>query len=863
MSKNHKYIIIFFAFITSVFIIAGCADNDFIRDGWRDSSSPLRFRLAIADMADVSVATRGISDSALATLHIAVFASDADDAVMVSDLYEVEDWTLDSDGIITFDITLDENVTDRKNLCFEVLANADGDILPSLAKGVTTRGALRSMEGRLAGSVGSVLAMSGFCRYTDLFGQDGKYIINMRRNVAAVEVSMHGEEEDTPLNFTVYGTPDALSPVAGAEALCAPASKAVEGVATAVANGSTTYIAPLANTSRDNPFARDAKPFIVIETPYNGVTYWYRLSFTALDDESRPVALDVLPNHKYRFLIRSVTAPGYDSAEKAAAGAPSADVDYIIYDIQPQIFNMASDGVAELGASRNILDTLGDVCEKEFQVKCFPAPASADELSFTSAAGWISVDPVPVTALAIEDYTGQAGMLYTFRARLDKNTRRVTRHGRIDIIWNGLDVFVDVEQQRSFIADRHTAVTLDIREADGSLCRRITDYWTFLNGEGTILDPGTPGRSLTAPILYGISAEVNGGAIRTHGLHFPVMNGGRHYEYSIIPDFSAAGGAAYYRIGLSEGCRFASNIEIPSGNIPLGNPATVKFHNDSFDIAMEEGAITIFAYNAAGEEIDGYTLDVYHLGFFDWSDYPDYRSDRTNRPQIEQAWYYYEVIEFATPDGSTYWLDRNLGARSNGFDIIGSDGNTIFAAEDSYPFLGGDGSAAGGIYKRVAAESNTYGDPSRIDSFGPAGYCIPTMSKYNELRDSHSFITSRSYSPAMTTYYTAYYQTPSGRRVYFPKAGQYQDNVLASEGNMGYYWTLTAATGFEKDEIGKWLSTLVISGNSTYFSQARLINPESGMSVRLVNRTDEEETYHQTVWTGMGAPHVFLNRGNV
>ncbi|MDE5772867.1 MAG: hypothetical protein K2H86_00230 [Muribaculaceae bacterium] len=811
-----------------------------------------------------SLHTRGdVDDMAVNSLTVLTFNGTDSNSLMVQSPYQVTDWdkNVKSDNTIELDfmMQLDSSLSDRSNLSFLIFANLPSEITQNLLVNETKRVDIDNIALDISQSADGQIVMCGETTYIALFAPSGDtaHKVIMKRNVCAIEAYM--QNESNPMKVVLYGAPSSVSITSGLSDT-PPLPVNNEDASEGVEDGNRIYAAPVKHNSVSDPYSLSALPFIITQAQYEGTTYFYKLSFATLDNDNNPVGLDLSANHLYKYLISEVNVPGYTSSEEAAQGIPSSvsDVKYTILDLQPAIYNMASDGFTELGITNMVVDPLGDPCEKEFYVKCFPAITDASQLSFTYNAEWVSVMDEPIEITEVEDTSGQKASLLKYKAMLDRNPFSEIREATIQVHWRGLTTDILVRQELNFTADKHTDIVLEIREKDGTLYRRINNYWSFLNGEGTTTDPGIKGSTVNAPILYGTTSEVNGGNVRTHGLHFPVLNGGRSYNYTISPDFGPESGAVKYKAFLKRNFGFTGSLSLDNSEKNLGESVSITMTGDNDIVGIAESTLVLMSYDENGTAVDMLSLDLYHCGIFDWSDYPQYRCDRTNDPKIEEAWYYYEVVPFLEGNEIVYWLDRNVGSRSRGFDIVDGAGLTIFDDEPSYPFLNGDGSARGGIYHEIATPSTTYDDPVMKNDFGPPGYKIPSESLFNDLRNSSNFITHRTFSPSGISYYTAYLLTQEGERIYFPKNCQLQNHVITSESRSGHYWTSTPAYGFEKDEIGKWLTIFILSGNSSSMSRARLVNPENAMSARLVNEAANSTEYYQTFLKVKGATHVFL-----
>lgn len=111
------------------------------------------------------------------------------------------------------------------------------------------------------------------------------------------------------------------------------------------------------------------------------------------------------------------------------------------------------------------------------------------------------------------------------------------------------------------------------------------------------------------------------------------------------------------------------------------------------------------------------------------------------------------------------------------------------------------------------------------------------------------------------------------KTVYFPKCLYYGvNNELLGESRAGYYWTKTASTGTEKEEIGAWLKCLMISGTATSYINGEVVCPNVNkipdgvraaskgyaMNVRCVNKTSKTDEVSKVNFFVEGATHVYL-----
>ncbi|MDE6065796.1 MAG: hypothetical protein K2G27_03140, partial [Duncaniella sp.] len=398
----------------------------------------------------------------------------------------------------------------------------------------------------------------------------------------------------------------------------------------------------------------------------------------------------------------------------------------------------------------------------------------------------------------------------------------------IAVKWMGLERIVPVELNLPFNGSRLSSASLTINYNGGT---KFDDYWAFLSSTDN-------GNVAGSPLLWGVQEDENNGKVRNQGFHFPVMygEGGNLATYT-------------YNLVFDKDEKFNNIKDVvvncTDNNVTITNNGDNKTftitrnNNDQYKYSV--GKINfLFTFNDGMSEI--YFFDTYHTGFFHKDD-NEYRLDITG---IDPDYYYYEVVPVEVDGKPRYMLDRNLAAKSAQDYIRGVNGDEVK----------GTVKAAGGYYY-VAHQETQYEDPMMYN-VSPPGYSIPNKNEWGSIRTSASFHTE--YDGSL---YPAYYETSVGL-VYFPKAMMYQGGNLTGEGRSGYYWTSTASTATEKDEIGKWLNMLVMAGSTTTYYNGHVYDPNNrdltyGCSVRCINRSNEAEGLaKRTHFMVAGATHVYM-----
>lgn len=640
-------------------------------------------------------------------------------------------------------------------------------------------------------------------------------------------------------------------------------------------NPTTDFLLYTYPRRNDNP----ENPFIIVGGKYAGNDAYYRLDLYKEDK-----ALDINPNYWYEIHISSVTGPGYPSAEEAAKH-PSANMSVTIHDHAPEVFDIAFDDTHELGVTDVITYSANEGGKAILTVKYYTKNTAEMDTPpvLTCDEDWLSIGEPDI--LVTGDGTETHGKIAQYPVTFKATDQLGSLDALIKTTWQGLSRTTQVNWTRVFDDNAISTAVLTIHPTDGSGDKVITDYWTFLSGKGDA--PGDAGK---APRLYGIQPEKMGGKVRSEGFHFPVMYGERgktdearwSYSYKVtmtnienakydcscqITGDAAVKGSVVFTEIKNE-THYTFTLTRP-GNTSKNDGSDPKNGND---YTYGTGKLILTVKPKGSKETvrvaSRYEFDLYHTGFFHY----DTGNHRTGNH--DNGYYYYEVLPV---DGATartrYILDRNLGAKAAGMYIQTLEGTSHVPANEGWPFSCGNESA-GGYYKVAYDEGTTsYNDPVMFDDDAtksnvcPPGYRVPKQRMWDAIRNSKKFI-SRQSTAGATSYFTSYYETevtdngsPVTERIYFPKSRFLDGSSQSGDANSGYYWTQTAAVGTEKDEIGRWLKSLQLSGAATSYINGQVEN--YSMSVRCINSVDDPETYNVTSFNVKGATHVFLYKGEV
>ena len=609
---------------------------------------------------------------------------------------------------------------------------------------------------------------------------------------------------------------------------------------------------------------------LVVGGKYKGIDAYYRIDLKDRDTGNR---LDINPNHWYEVEIKSVNSQGYPTADEAARH-PS-DIEVEIKDHAPTVLDMAFDGIRELGVTDSIIKKEG-TNTYPLTVKYYSA--IAEEMNtvptIKSDVNWITIS---ATGTPQPDDNGGKVVNYDVEFTTnDKDLGLGTLEGAITVTWQGLERKTAVEWVRAFDGTEIcSTTTLTITPTDGTGNKVITDYWAFLSGTGT--ESTAAGGS---PKLFGVQPDDMGGKVRNAGFHFPVMYGKDRkpwtYTYEVVTKIVNADYTVTETISdpLKNHVTCTGNSNGTYYSFKLEWTGTQDY---SYLIGQLTLNITPTTVREGTRMPSSYEFALYHTGFFhyDTGKGTEYLNDSETPTQItyyvgshDDGYYYYEVLPVAGTAGSTattrYILDRNLGAKAAGMYIETADG-TSHVNSGVWPFNRGKDSAGG--YYKVAYKGANYAGPKMYDNVCPPGYRVPQQRMWDAIRNSSKFTTAQ--AQASASYFRAEYKTmleverngvTEKETIYFPKSRYMENGSMTGDANAGYYWSQTEAAGTEKDEIGRWLKSLQITGEVTSYING---NVETyGMSVRPINDIEDEANYNVTSFNVKGATHVFLYTGD-
>lgn len=839
--------------------VASCTDEEIGSRLPRDGELvEMTFILNVAQTKDVALTRAVTSENAVTELTLLVFPSQEGTAEL-EQIQRVSEFT-ETNNSYRFTIQLEASASEKY---IYIVANAN-DKLTGISKGSTKLVDVRAITSNVV-SGETNLVMSGVKQSTipgiGLVVED--FVLN--RNTAKVTVT-NAEGISLRLGeFQLRNGSEAGQILAGADATNAP-----RGTETILQSDPTK---PLYTY----PSSSDSQPFLVVSGTDNGVTSWYRINLKSTEGSY----FSLLPNHHYEVTITKVNGKGYDSADEAAKHDPSG-IEATIFDHQPTVYNMITDGSQELGVSDTIEIGAQAEATAEFSIKYYPG--TPDDLTVevdNASTSWLELDnsndyPKTETLNNTNDGNKETGTLYTYCAKTKiQNLSGDDRYGHILVSAGGLSRVVVVKQTEKFLNDQFGTIKLLVKEYErDEETWKVTntkkldtydDYWDFIRGKET--DPTKK--------LYGINPEDMGGKIRTEGFHAPMSDFLQFVYTFTLPD--ASSDTEYqnvsWKVELAEGYEdkllFWDDTSSPEGSgsttPPSGDALTGQyftFTNNLLDMQKPGTGIVTDAYrygkdafrivltNKSTGRTTTLSYDLYHTGVFDYDDGTG--THQTGTPNT-QGWYYYEVILM----GNNYWLDRNLGAKSSGYYMQDGDGGSLLGDGD-WPL---SDNSAGGLY--CVAGTPTNNEPTIYDDICPKGFRVPYMSEFNALVADPKFRNEYVVNTGVN-YWSSHYLSDKGT-VYFPKNRMYyDDSQTAGDANAGYYWTRTAALGASGEERGYWLQFMKFSGSNASASRYRIFQGSdpskrrNGMSVRCVYASRVVETSYNIEFYVKGYTHVFL-----
>lgn len=866
----------FFTYIFTILLLAACSDDEKYTVEPMGDDDTITFSISIPEPEKVvSRSEKPDVDTERAINDLSVLIYNADGTQLLQSALNVTDFTTPTGDNSTTKITvkLDTDAkaytTDDANIY--IIANA-GAILET--SDISTTDKLKKVTYSTGSFVMSGKTKSKLTSASLLTNKVTLYRTAAKFTIESGDVGAGGSSPATAAsNFVLksvflYNGATAGYVIAGAEKdLYAPSK---EG-STQFKKGSDNLLL-YTYPCKSSESAKNT--CLVVGGKYKGIDAYYRIDLT-VKEGTTVKRLDINPNHWYEVHIKSVNSQGYPTADEAARH-PS-DIEVEIRDHAPTVLDMAFDGIRELGVTDSI--TKGESNTATLTVKYYSA--IAEEMNTVPT---IKSDVNWITSITKDsETTDNGGKVVEYTVTFTDDTAELglaTLEGTITVTWQGLERKTAVEWVRPFDGKEIcSSTTLTITPTDNTGNKVITDYWIFLSGTGT--ETTAAGE---APKLFGAQPDDMGGKVRNAGFHFPVMYGKKNVttggktqarwsytyyvvtkletsKYTITPSLSDnyKDYIKFKREADEDGC-YAFTLT-RDGNA-VGNDGSDGSKENDYNYYIGSLILSIepISQREAPKIAPKYVFDLYHTGFFHY-DTGNHRKD-----SHETGYYYYEVlpVDGATGKRTRYILDRNLGAKAAGMYIQTADGGS-HVSSSKWPFGPGEKSAGG--YYEVADQGPDYTGPKMYDGVCPPGYRVPQQRMWDAIRNSGKFTTAQ--AQASASYFRAEYKTAvdverngvtEKETIYFPKSRYMENGSMTGDANAGYYWSATEAAGTEKDEIGRWLKSLQITGEVTSYINGNV--QTFGMSVRPINDVTDNANYNVISFNVNGATHVFLYTGD-
>lgn len=607
--------------------------------------------------------------------------------------------------------------------------------------------------------------------------------------------------------------------------------------------------------------------YLIIAAQKDDQMNYYRVALKAENSSKVVENINLLANHHYEVEVTSITGDGYETADIAAKHPENVSATVKIHDHVADVYSMVTDGTRELGTAETLNMVQGVNCYMVIK-RYSPTDSEYDselDINIVEGSNWLTYTEVTgdSTEGTITSSGDQDGILTPGNQRKFKLSVKSTasvyndKEATIEVTWMGLKRTVQVYYNADFNVASICTAQLSIKKysnssGTSSTTTNITNYWTFVNGTNS------------SAVLYGTTLEsgtsrvtaMADGKVRNEGLHFPMPYGDYistyPWEYEYVLNFSALSTNGHTIASVTPIIDRTSDSFIRNYVEWYRNTGdattTVRFRMKDggkklYTYAVGSATFTI-KYQEADVDDTEITFDLYHTGFFDYQSNTSYVTDA--------GYYYYEVI---TVNGIS-WLDRNVGAKSNkpyASYSTSTDGGEPLAAGNYYQ-IGTQGTSSSN-YKVVVS-----------DDACPLGYRVPTTTEWNALRLSPQFTSGYFDDTNVTRMLVSYYDTNDETigNLYFPKArynnggsGNYETSPNSGNDAAGYYWTRTTANGLEKDEIGKWLKVLNLSGSSNTYNMGDVSTHR--MSLRCVGKNvTATESSNSIEFNVKGATHVYL-----
>lgn len=631
----------------------------------------------------------------------------------------------------------------------------------------------------------------------------------------------------------------------------------------------------------------EIKTYLVIKGKYDSIDCYYAIP---LYSQSLKEHFNIEPNHFYEVIIKEVNQKGQVAQDNKSGRrmAIANPCDYIIYEIHdhaPEVLSMVSDGVHELGVKRSV--ELEEFDENNttvgyLTVKCYSAngdPFDIGDIKILdieknpveeSTFSWFKIDTDNPETLGNVDNSkpgdsDNSGDQVRYKVSL-KEARYSEQTDSVFVKWRNLERKVIIHYDPGFAVSEVCDVTLHIYREDGTEAYAIYNYLHFLQPSEN------PDKNSNYKIFGLDPNAMADGKIRNEGFHFPMPYGtGTPWTYVYDIDFSELerqmkedGVIASGDGILSIDYTVIQNSQGSQRGVNVLNTTNVKWTPDgsdkkkgklSFDLKSSYGyavgkiTFQIKYGSEASPKTRNLSLDLYHTGFFHHDESEKYSQGINESDEF----LYYEVIQVE----NMHWLDRNIGARSNKMFVDNNSENGLGNKE------------ARGVFLKISQYTDyQYKSPVIETGMCPPGYHIPNTNEWTSVRLSENFVDARATDENNNNYTTTYYNSGVGK-VYFPRAKYwystdnnpikwFEESANNGDASVGYYWTSSEAQGMERNEMGKWVRAVYITGSTSTYQNTDVVT--SKMNLRCV--ADEGKTVvqdnHYISFNVHNATHVYL-----
>lgn len=536
----------------------------------------------------------------------------------------------------------------------------------------------------------------------------------------------------------------------------------------------TDYNLPFYTYERQN--TETSMAYLILNATYKGIASYYRVDFRDSDN----ALMHLQRTHHYTVHIKKVESAGYASVEEAAK-YPASNIVVEITDENPVIVNMVTNGQYELG----LCDTLHIGAEANSTNSAAISLKATDSYSLPADIR-INVEPDYPDWLTTAVPIGGSGTTErNYSCLLTANATNLTGKQRM-----GKVVFSAGNLRNTLVVVQDATDLITLRT-----------IW--------ISENGVDGTSYS-----GFLGEVKGlSDNRNKGLHFSMFD--NTYSYTI------------HFGGVDVGS--IKTWSDSSGKLSISRSGTdlnVSLLASALESDPWVGDLVVTLNLTDGTTRDE-TYPIYKTGIF---------AQESGAYQVSSfpvtGKLYYEVIKV----GEDYWLDRNLGATSNGFYSYSTNTHE-----------GQNKNAVGGYYK-IKETTNT----EDVLPMCPDGFMIPTQTQFTALFNAKHLTVKRVYTNAGNAYWLPVLASTQAnaplKEVYLPMGGYMQNEEVKGNGG-GYYWTNTFAYYGQGTAYGNldpeqkfWQRRLNLLTSNPQFTSDRFVSGSNagndgaykGMSIRCV-----------------------------